>query len=419
MGKKKIKNQKKIAEYLYDDYIFNKEFSSTDELKRTLKLLVDNGLGCMITANEATDWLRISKYSIASLFMCKYNCELKKYKREPEEYDFCGSCKIADIDEKILSLSDTCLDNGVYYAYLGNDKHDDYAVMFVSTPAPDDLYVVEFELYLIGKRFTKFKQKFNKMYKKYRDLYQNTRNEYICYTDGRPSKEVKFKPFDKMVFTNKKDIIKYVDNWVENIPNYHKYGILPKLSIMLYGEPGTGKSTFTKALAHHLGIERVMTYAPSFFINDDNSPRNFPRTGPYIQSISSIDDIDCICNAREEDASRNNNNTMSTLLEFLDNPPSFYFKAKDGKEYMISIVVATTNYYDKLDPAVKRHGRFDLKVEMNQFNKDEAEEMCKIYDLKLEDIYHDKIGKDFKISPSYLQALCMENIDKNLKDLYE
>ena len=52
---------------------------------------------------------------------------------------------------------------------------------------------------------------------------------------------------------------------------------------------------------------------------------------------------------------------------------------------------------------------------MDEFNKKEAEEMCALYDLKLSDVYDKPITKDFKISPSYLQALCLENIDNSFK----
>ena len=83
----------------------------------------------------------------------------------------------------------------------------------------------------------------------------------------------------------------------------------------------------------------------------------------------------------------------------------------------MSIVIATTNYYDKLDEAVKRYGRFDLKLEMNDFNKEQAEEMCSLYDLKLSDLVNNSDDINFTISPSYLQALCLENIDKALKTI--
>ena len=131
----------------------------------------------------------------------------------------------------------------------------------------------------------------------------------------------------------------------------------------------------------------------------------------------SIDDIDCICKSREIDNNKDNNSQLSKLLAFLDNPPVFEFKASDGIYYPVSVVVASTNYYDKLDDAVKRYGRFDLKIEMDEFGKKEAEEMCKIYDLKLSDVVSDYNKKDFVISPSKLQALCLENIDKQMKNV--
>ena len=53
--------------------------------------------------------------------------------------------------------------------------------------------------------------------------------------------------------------------------------------------------------------------------------------------------------------------------------------------------------------------------EMIDFDKDHAEEFCKLYDLTLSDVVDGDINKDFTISPAKLQALCMENIDKSFK----
>ena len=79
------------------------------------------------------------------------------------------------------------------------------------------------------------------------------------------------------------------------------------------------------------------------------------------------------------------------------------------------VVFVPTNYIDKIDPAVKRFGRFDLQIEMKDFTLDEAKDFCALYDLTIHDVV-DKVEKDFTISPAKLQALCMENIDKSLKD---
>ena len=133
-------------------------------------------------------------------------------------------------------------------------------------------------------------------------------------------------------------------------------------------------------------------------------------------TVYSLDDIDCMCSSREDEKiSENDNHVLYQLLEFLDNPPTCYYKANDGLFYPVSIVIASTNYIDKLDKAVKRHGRFDLHLEMKYLNRKQAEELCSLYDLKLTDVYDKEINKDFSISPAYLQALCIENVEKSLK----
>ena len=216
---------------------------------------------------------------------------------------------------------------------------------------------------------------------------------------------------------DKDKLIKYIDNFISNIPTYYnKFNMISKLSIILYGKPGTGKSTVARAIAKHLGINNVTSLGPDYF-DSPESRRSTQRRGYYTEkeTIYTIDDIDCVCKSREEDNNKENNEILSTLLSFLDNPPTFYYTMEDGTSYPISIVIATTNYYDKLDEAVKRYGRFDLQIEMKEFNKEQAEEMCDIYELKLSDLVDNSGDKDFIISPSYLQALCLENIDKSLK----
>ena len=139
--------------------------------------------------------------------------------------------------------------------------------------------------------------------------------------------------------------------------------------------------------------------------------------GKFIEHIyDAIDEIDCICKTRTDDSKdADNDKILSKLLAFLDNPPTFYFKAKDGLYYPVSIIVATTNYIDKVDPAVKRAGRFDLPIEMVDFDVNDAKKFCALYDLKLGDVVNDVIDENFTISPARLQASCMENIDKSFK----
>jgi len=416
MGKKHYTNQSKISQYLFDDYLFNRELTSSDEVLKNVDLLIDNNLAVKISSTDDVSYSAVSRYKVASKFMCKYNKTLEKYRRSLLSDEFGSDFQTPETNPELLELSKCGLEAGVYYAYLGGGKHDDYAILKVSIDK-DDNYMITSELYIIGYNYLKYKDKFFKMYDRYKGIQKSVKLEGISYLGGnKPYKEVKFKGFDQMIFSDKEKIIEYIDNWVDNIPNYYKYGITPKLSILLHGEPGTGKSTFTKAVAKHLGIETVMSVSPDYFSDYDDKPRASGRTYRYNQFVLSIDDIDCVCKSREADDSKENGQVLSNLLEFLDNPSTFYYKAKDGLYYPVAIVIATTNYYNKLDDAVKRYGRFDLKIEMNSFNRKQAEDMCAIYDLRLSDVYNKPIDKNFKISPSYLQALCLENIEKSLKN---
>ena len=57
-----------------------------------------------------------------------------------------------------------------------------------------------------------------------------------------------------------------------------------------------------------------------------------------------------------------------------------------------------------------------MKIHMPLFTRVEAQEMCDLYGLQLDDIVTDSRRKNFEISPSYLQALCLENLDKSMKE---
>lgn len=419
----KKKSQDFIRDQIYNNYIFGREFSSSIEILKHIDLLVDNNLATHISGTEDLAYVIVSYYKIASKFFSKYDKSFLKNLRT-KQYAEAGSERVTkDDNEEIVDLINfPGLDYGIYYIDIGNEKKDDYGILYVKPGDKEDKYIVGYDIYFVGYRHKKFKNKFFNLVDKYEKLNAKKVEMIKLISDIDVSyKPTRFKSFDRMVFAGKEKYLKYIDNWVESLPIYHKYEMIPKLSILLYGEPGTGKSTFAKALAKYLGINNLGIISADYFksgSSDDHiKRRDNLRSSQYEATVFSIEDIDCICKSREEDDSNENGKILSSLLEFLDNPNTFYFKAKDGFYYPVSIVVATTNYYDRLDAAVKRYGRFDLQIEMKQFNYKQAEELCSLYDLHLKDVYHEKINKDtFSISPAYLQALCMENIDNVTKN---
>jgi len=416
MGKKYKYSVEEMCNMINDEYFSDENnLNSIKNLINNLPLLIENNLGCCISNHEYYSSPLNIMYRTASKFIQKYNKDLKSNSRKLKNYEFGNDDTIlANHDDKAIELAKSVLDDGKYFAML--DKNN-YCILVINSP---DDYYVDSKIYFIGPKWKKWRNKYNIYVDNYTKLMKkSTKHETIGFTNNKPDIDTMFKPFDQLIFDGKEDIIKYIDNWIDCIPTYYnKYNTISKLSIMIYGHPGTGKSTFYKALAKYLGIENVMVVTPDYF------SQTFEKDGRYTnynmryknQTIYAIDDIDCICKARDDkDNDIENSTILSNLLAFLDNPPTFNFKTKDGIQYPVSIIVATTNYYNKLDPAIKRYGRFDLTLEMEDFDRYLAQEMCDIYDINLKDIVKNSNNDNFTISPSKLQALCLRNLDKSLK----
>lgn len=163
-------------------------------------------------------------------------------------------------------------------------------------------------------------------------------------------------------------IIKDMQEFIDTEHWYVESGIPHRRGYLLYGPPGTGKTSTIYALAGELGLEIFSLSLSSSFIDDtflQKAAGSMPKN-----SILLIEDIDCAFPSREEDDDEQTTNqfgmvnpmgtkraksavTLSGLLNVLDGVGS-----EEGKLFF-----ATTNYVDRLDPALVRPGRIDKKVE--------------------------------------------------------
>jgi SpoVK/Ycf46/Vps4 family AAA+-type ATPase len=77
-----------------------------------------------------------------------------------------------------------------------------------------------------------------------------------------------------------------------------------------------------------------------------------------------------------------------------------------------TIYIATTNYKDRIDSALIRHGRFDIQEELNYFNYNDALRCVKL--LGYNENVLKELKLDYPVQPSYLQSMIMEYRAKTL-----
>lgn len=204
------------------------------------------------------------------------------------------------------------------------------------------------------------------------------------------------------IFTNShnvENLIDYIAKWNQASTFFHSKGITHKLGIMLYGPPGTGKTTLAQSIAAYFKMPLV-TLSPGDFCKATVSRIQNHRFDDTF--ILLIEDIDYIFGRGKDEQTTEENERFNQLLQFLDGVHSV----------PNMIIIATTNDYDSLDEALKRKGRFDHKIEMNNIDKENALKM--VAELNITKVPLSLDDEEFPINPVHLQTKIVEHVFANI-----
>ena len=220
--------------------------------------------------------------------------------------------------------------------------------------------------------------------------------------------------FDNLFFEEKTNILKKIEFFMENKSWYDDKGIPYNLGIGLHGPPGTGKTSFIKALANKtkrdiviIPLKQIKTvsHLKKIFFEDTYNRDNIIGSKSFDKKIIVFEDIDCIGDIvknrnlleqikKKEDKYEaddvvvtvcNNSKTHKEKEKLLSECELAYLDPLtlddflnlwDGvRETPGRIIVITSNFYSQLDPALTRPGRIDIGYELTNVSHPIIQEM--------------------------------------------
>lgn len=203
----------------------------------------------------------------------------------------------------------------------------------------------------------------------------------------------------------------HIDSFNANIDFYKDRQLLYKTGILFSGEPGTGKSSLVKALAteYHRSICSInVSNIANIDLNKLAQAINADEVRKYIVLLEDVDTL--FLNRVDGKSDKEDQAIINKLLQFLDSNTS----PNDV------IFIATTNHVDRLDEALLREGRFDLKVDIAALELEDAITFGESFTMNREQMIDicaeikalGKCNAVGRYNQSTLQAMILSKINK-------
>ncbi|TVT97213.1 hypothetical protein EJB05_57585 [Eragrostis curvula] len=217
----------------------------------------------------------------------------------------------------------------------------------------------------------------------------------------------------------KQSIIDDLNRFIKRKDYYKKIGKAWKRGYLLYGPPGTGKSSLIAAMANHL---RFDIYDLELTEVNSNSDLRRLLVGMSNRSILVVEDIDCTIELKQreelektdklgsaEEKKGEDKVTLSGLLNFVDG-----LWSTTGEE---RIIIFTTNYKERLDPALLRPGRMDMHIHMGYCTPESFRILVNNYhsiDYHVTYTEIEELIKEVMVTPAEVAEVLMRNDDTDV-----
>ena len=195
-------------------------------------------------------------------------------------------------------------------------------------------------------------------------MYTTTR-----WGDWRKKSEIQPRSRDSVVLKDGQmdRILGYLQNFLDNRPAYLKADIPFRTGILLYGEPGSGKTSTALAIANELRMNVYIVSLTSLTSDDALSDCFGAIPANSIVILEDIDIVSAVKNRDKDDEDKGV--TMTGMLNVLDG-----FQSPPGV-----ITIMTTNRLDVLDDAIIRPGRVDLLENLDCLDDFQLRGLCEYF----------------------------------------
>lgn len=352
---------------------------------------------------------------IIQKFIMKYDKNFDKHTQKKHSSD------IAMIDTWFVCK----LDVGTFMYVATGDKIGNVEKRFLMSnqASSTDMYI-----YIFGKKMVKYTKELESLT---HQIYCSDELAFFnidCSNGYRNSEsgesidviynKLQPRSLDTLFFSDneKEKITEHIDRFNDNEEFYKSKQLLFKTGILLHGQPGTGKSSLVKAIASHYGrsIANVNTSnLGKIDLNKLTQSINVDENRRYIVLLEDIDTL--FLNREDENIDKDDQAIINKLLQFLDSNSS----------PTNVIFIATTNHIERLDQALLREGRFDLKVEVSPLTRETAVEFgasfgldSNVMDQICKDIIKDKnlTGDNIRFNQSTLQTRILSKLTNKSKE---
>lgn len=217
---------------------------------------------------------------------------------------------------------------------------------------------------------------------------------------------------------NKNQLTTSLDNFIKSENWYIKRGVPYQYGLLLYGEPGSGKTSLIKAIASYTNKNIATLSADSLY----SLPKAIAKLPDH--TILVIEDIDSSSRVKSRSKLTDQYNSVednggdsnispprdSLAESMIGMGLSEVLNALDGLIYKHGrMIIMTTNYIDKLDSALIRPGRIDLKMYLGYIDIEVFQKFLSIFFPEESSIYDfSKIKKIEEVVVAELQQKFLE-----------